>query len=88
MAENELMATPQAEQNRLSAETVAAQEGHVVLRAGADMRRRLSEEAGSNNTLLGRKTKLGWICEAHPALPWPHDDCAGPGTQCRNPDCP
>jgi hypothetical protein len=18
----------------------------------------------------------GWICEQHPALPWPHDDCA------------
>jgi hypothetical protein len=21
----------------------------------------------------------GWICEAHPDQPWPHDDCAGPG---------
>ena len=20
-----------------------------------------------------------WICEAHPALEWPHDDCSGPG---------
>ena len=22
---------------------------------------------------------LEWICEAHPWLEWPHDDCAGPG---------
>jgi hypothetical protein len=29
----------------------------------------------------------GWICEAHPDHPWPHDDCAGPGEQCCNPDC-
>ena len=29
----------------------------------------------------------GWICEEHPEQPWPHDDCAGPGTQCDNPDC-
>jgi hypothetical protein len=29
----------------------------------------------------------GWICEAHPDHPWPHDDCAGPGEQCRNPEC-
>lgn len=21
----------------------------------------------------------GWICEQHPELAWPHDDCAGPG---------
>ena len=21
----------------------------------------------------------GWMCEAHPGLPWPHDDCSGPG---------
>jgi hypothetical protein len=24
----------------------------------------------------------GWICEAHRELPWPHDDCAGPGVRC------
>jgi hypothetical protein len=30
----------------------------------------------------------GWICEAHPERPWPHDDCSGPGMQCLNPDCP
>src|SRR5687767_12042224 len=30
----------------------------------------------------------GWICEAHPDQPWPHDDCAGPGEQCHNPACP
>lgn len=24
-----------------------------------------------------------WICEEHPELPWPHDDCAGPGMPCR-----
>jgi hypothetical protein len=21
----------------------------------------------------------GWVCEEHPHLPWPHDDCPGPG---------
>lgn len=21
----------------------------------------------------------GWVCEQHPNLEWPHDDCAGPG---------
>ena len=30
----------------------------------------------------------GWICEAHSDQAWPHDDCAGPGTRCDNPDCP
>ncbi len=30
----------------------------------------------------------GWICEEHPDRPWPHDDCAGPGIRCDNPDCP
>jgi hypothetical protein len=20
-----------------------------------------------------------WVCEQHPNMPWPHDDCAGPG---------
>jgi hypothetical protein len=29
----------------------------------------------------------GWICEEHPDQPWPHDDCAGPGTRCENTDC-
>jgi hypothetical protein len=29
----------------------------------------------------------GWICEQHPDMPWPHDDCAGPGELCPNPDC-
>jgi hypothetical protein len=24
----------------------------------------------------------GWVCEAHPEHPWPHDDCAGPGEPC------
>jgi len=24
----------------------------------------------------------GWICEAHPDQPWPHQDCAGPGEPC------
>jgi len=24
----------------------------------------------------------GWICEAHPDHPWPHDDCPGPGMPC------
>jgi hypothetical protein len=23
-----------------------------------------------------------WICEEHPALPWPHGECAGPGVPC------
>jgi hypothetical protein len=26
----------------------------------------------------------GEVCEAHPELPWPHDDCAGPGMPCPN----
>lgn len=21
----------------------------------------------------------GWVCEQHPDLEWPHDDCEGPG---------
>lgn len=28
---------------------------------------RMAEEAG------------GWVCEQHPELEFPHDDCAGPG---------
>jgi hypothetical protein len=24
----------------------------------------------------------GWVCEVHPSLGWPHDDCAGPGMPC------
>ncbi len=28
---------------------------------------RLAEEAG------------GWVCEQHPDLEWPHDNCEGPG---------
>jgi len=24
----------------------------------------------------------GWVCEKHPAKPFPHDDCAGPGMPC------
>jgi Phage integrase family len=35
-----------------------------------------------------RRCKDGWICEEHPDKPWPHDDCAGPGVQCPNPECP
>jgi hypothetical protein len=30
----------------------------------------------------------GWVCELHLHLAWPHDDCAGPGMPCENPDCP
>lgn len=29
----------------------------------------------------------GWTCEKHPGVPWPHGDCAGPGTPCRNDKC-
>jgi hypothetical protein len=29
----------------------------------------------------------GWRCEAHPLMPWPHDDCAGPGVPCEAPGC-
>ena len=25
------------------------------------------------------KRQMGWICEVHPELEWPHGDCAGPG---------
>ena len=35
------------------------------------------------------KCNDGWICEEHPDLPWPHDDCAGgPGMPCDVPTCP
>jgi len=30
----------------------------------------------------------GWVYEQHPDLPWPHDDCAGPGMPCDEPACP
>jgi DNA-directed RNA polymerase subunit RPC12/RpoP len=30
----------------------------------------------------------GWICEEHPDLPWPHDNCLGPGVPCDVPTCP
>lgn len=26
----------------------------------------------------------GWVCEQHPDLPWPHDQCAGPGMPARD----
>src|SRR5688572_19571504 len=29
----------------------------------------------------------GWVCEAHPDRPWPHDACPGPGMQCPARDC-
>lgn len=29
----------------------------------------------------------GWICEAHPDKPWPHDGCGAPGTPCDEPGC-
>ena len=31
------------------------------------------------------KCDNGWICEEHPDLPWPHDDCGRPGVPCANP---
>ena len=30
----------------------------------------------------------GLICETHPDLPWPQDDCPGPGQRCSQPDRP
>ena len=33
------------------------------------------------------KCDNGWICEEHPDLPWPHDDCGGPDVPCENPAC-
>jgi hypothetical protein len=40
-----------------------------------------------NTTLMAcaRCEDEGWVCEAHPEVPWPHGDRAGPGTPC--PDC-
>jgi hypothetical protein len=29
----------------------------------------------------------GFICEQHPALSWPHDECPGPGMPCDAPGC-
>ncbi len=26
----------------------------------------------------------GWICEQHPNMFWPHDECTGPGMPCEN----
>jgi hypothetical protein len=34
------------------------------------------------------KCAEGLICEQHPELPWPHDDCAGPRMPCEKPACP
>ena len=31
------------------------------------------------------KCDNGWICEEHPDLPWPHDDCGEPGVPARTP---
>jgi hypothetical protein len=31
--------------------------------------------------------KEGWVCERHEDMPWPHDDCPGPGQLYDNPDC-
>src|SRR5438445_13715732 len=36
----------------------------------------------------GCHCEAGWICEAHPDRPWPHDDCAGPGVPCATAACP
>lgn len=33
------------------------------------------------------KCAEGWVCEAHPDKPWPHDGCPGPGTPCPEPGC-
>jgi len=37
---------------------------------------------------MGSLCAGGWICEAHRDQPWPHDECAGPGIRCTDPDCP
>ena len=42
----------------------------------------------SDRSEKGCHCASGWICEQHPDQPWPHDDCAGRGKQCRNPHCP
>jgi hypothetical protein len=34
------------------------------------------------------KCNEGWICEEHPDLAWPHENCAGPGIPCDVPTCP
>lgn len=33
------------------------------------------------------KRVYGFICEAHPDTPWPHDSCSGPGMPCDAPGC-
>jgi hypothetical protein len=30
----------------------------------------------------------GWVCEAHPDHPWPHDECGGPGMPHMAEGCP
>lgn len=35
---------------------------------------------GATNAIEAEVGRLGgWVCEQHPHLEWPHDDCAGPG---------
>jgi hypothetical protein len=35
---------------------------------------------GVTNAIEAHVVALGgWVCEQHPWLEWPHDECAGPG---------
>lgn len=40
-----------------------------------DLRRRGGWRCPQHGGLADRSL----VCEEHPGLPWPHDDCAGPG---------
>jgi hypothetical protein len=37
---------------------------------------------------LSCSCNLGWICDAHPDLPFRHGTCGGPAIACRNHACP
>ena len=41
----------------------------------------------SNTALTCGKCDEGWICERHPNLPWPHDQCPGRAMPCDVADC-
>ncbi len=52
---------------------------------GRDGREAGPEEVGEEEEVEEvDRTLMDWICEQHPNLVWPHDDCAGPGMPASN----
>jgi hypothetical protein len=58
--------------------------------AEQDCEHRLEQALRERSALLGQLgfvsealvCVIGWVCERHPWLGWPHDDCPGPGMRC------